>query len=359
MIWIDYQIAQAKQELLEHIPPYLSSLQEIVIDYLKTWLNPEIVVAIASAKAVGAPPENAVRVTSGLIASLISVRVLDDLQDQDRPDALWIKIGPARALNYVLALQTLSHKIFGKSPSGPPLSQKILDEYVESALVTLAGQERDLMGVSKNWDDYWLTIEMKTCYMMSTIASLGALAGTEKEEWIKASRVFGYHWGMAVQILNDLSGVWEAEGKSDLEQGKITLPLLYGMHCEHARLQELSQIVWQNRIAQEAGRIKEILDAIDTKSYLLWAALQQRTKAFEAIQILPDPEGKQALEFYFNALFGDMDEVLAQTAKLEDPDKISILDKALNLSPKSKLQENTSYQSSALDIRHRLRFSQI
>lgn len=121
------------------------------------------------------------------------------------------------------------------------------------------------------------------------------------------SNVFGHHLGLAIQIFNDMESIWQPKGISDLEQGKITLPLMYGLTFDHADRHELLSLVATHNIAANSQKIKEILDKIDTKSFLIWAALKEREQALEAIKICPNTEGREVLESYITGMFGDID----------------------------------------------------
>ena len=56
--------------------------------------------------------------------------------------------------------------------------------------------------------------------------------------------------------------------------------------------------------------VKEILETIDTKEFLIWAALKEREKALAALGNCPDIEGRMALEAYITGMFGDIDSLL-------------------------------------------------
>ena len=175
--------------------------------------------------------------------------------------------------------------------------------------------------------------------------------------WIEACKKYGYHLGLAIQIFNDMDGIWSPEGIPDLEQGKITLPLLYALQCEHKAKQELYEIVQQNKIADYSKRIKEILDDVDAKTYLIWEALKQRESGLEAISILPDNEGRQILEAHFTGMFGDIDELIAQGNKLNTPKEDAFIKIHKQVSPGilNADQLNADSASTALNTRRKLR----
>ena len=100
------------------------------------------------------------------------------------------------------------------------------------------------------------------------------------------------------------------DGKTDLKQGKVTLPLLYGLQSNHPDREELAMLVETNEFASQANRVREILDKIDTKSFLIWSALKERDLALKAISICPNQEGKEVLEAFLTGMFGDIDELL-------------------------------------------------
>ena len=81
--------------------------------------------------------------------------------------------------------------------------------------------------------DYLKIIGWKTASLMGAAAEAGALLGGATPPQARRLGLFGFHYGIAFQILDDtqdLMGEEEALGKSlgtDLALGQLTLPLLY------------------------------------------------------------------------------------------------------------------------------------
>lgn len=362
MRWLNDVTDESKNEVLRSIAFYWSDLQFESELLLKEFYSAEVPISIASCKAVGGNPNKVIKIVAGLISFLQTARILDDLQDKDKPNALWLKIGQGRALNFAFAFYTLSFRMLGELIPQGIVYKKIYDTYLDGISVALAGQERDLLNKNRTWQDYWHSAEMKTSFIVSTAAAMGAIAGTSNEKHINACKIYGYHMGLTLQILNDMEGVWEPEGISDIEQGKVTLPVLYGMNCQHMEQKELQMIVWQGRLAEKAQRVKAILDNIDTKSYLIWAALEQRKKALEAIQICPDEEGKNALTYFLNGMFGDIDELLANphiaAIKPQEEKPVFDFNARVTFNPPPIPKKEKPLTSTALDIRRSLRFTE-
>ncbi|MEQ8972097.1 MAG: polyprenyl synthetase family protein [Coleofasciculus sp. C1-SOL-03] len=301
---------EVREVLKNSIPNYWSELRYVLKGFLEGAMSPEAMLPLASCQAVNGNPKNAIHISAALLAFGACLRILDDLEDRDRADKLWEKVGTARAWNFACAVNIICFEILSKAPLQLEVFKSINQCYLDTCLRIAAGQDKDLAGVTQTIDDYWLSIQMKTASASAMACATGAMVGTDNSELIQACGVFGHHLGLAIQILNDMESIWQPDGITDLKQGKITLPLLYGLQSNHPEREELMSIVSDNEIATHAERIQEILDHIDTKRFLIWAALKEREQALEAIKICPNAEGREVLESYITGMFGDIDLLL-------------------------------------------------
>jgi geranylgeranyl diphosphate synthase type I len=308
--WLKSLYPHIREIIQDSLPSCWPELGGVLEKLFEEPIPLEAALPLAACKAVNGDPKDAIHVTAAMLAFAVCLRIFDELQDQDRPDQLWEKVGSARAWNYASSVHILCFEILSKAPLPPSIFHRINQTCIDTYFCIAAGQDRDLAGVTKTIEDYWKTIEMKTGSAYATACATGAMAGTESSSLIQACGVYGHHSGMAVQILNDMDSIWQPDGITDLKQGKITLPLLYGLQSNHSEREELLSIVTANEIASHADRIKEILDHIDTKSFLIWAALKEREQALEAIKICPNAEGREVLESYLTGMFGDIDLLL-------------------------------------------------
>jgi geranylgeranyl diphosphate synthase type I len=75
----------------------------------------------------------------------------------------------------------------------------------------------------------------KTAVLLGLCGELGALIGGGDEEMVRHYAAFAQELGLAFQMKDDILGIWGDEaltGKSaasDIETGKKTLPVLYGL----------------------------------------------------------------------------------------------------------------------------------
>jgi geranylgeranyl diphosphate synthase type I len=299
------------QKIVENaLPEYWPELKHALTGFLANPI-PETYLPLACCRAVGGEARNAVHVAAALLANIVCLRIFDDAADQDRPGRLWEQVGPSRAWNYGSAIQVLSFDILGRAPLPPQLIYQLHRLFIDTLVLIAYGQDRDMSGQTRSIEAYWLTIEHKNAHAFAGACAAGAIVGTDNIELVKACGRYGHHLGLAIQILNDMDSIWSAEGKTDLKQGKVTLPLLYGLATEHPERDELNALVAADDIASNGERIKEILDHIDTRGYLMWAALTERDHALEAIAPCPNLDGREVLESYITAMFDDVDEILS------------------------------------------------
>ncbi|MGH9467614.1 MAG: polyprenyl synthetase family protein [Terriglobales bacterium] len=104
----------------------------------------------------------------------------------------------------------------------------LTQQMVEGELLQLEMQGRIVTA-----EEHLALIERKTARLFSVASQLGAMAAGEPEECIECLGRFGYHLGLAFQMVDDLldfTAAAEMLGKpvgSDLREGKMTLPAIY------------------------------------------------------------------------------------------------------------------------------------
>ncbi|MDX2226813.1 MAG: polyprenyl synthetase family protein [Verrucomicrobiae bacterium] len=126
--------------------------------------------------------------------------------------------------------------------------------------------------------EYYKLIEMKTGALFRVSCELGAFLSGANATHIAAMRDFGTHLGVAYQIWDDLIDLYGRENKigkslgSDLDKGKLTLPLLQLLRKadagEHGQLSHLllseseSDKARVIRLVVSRGCLDESIDAI-------------------------------------------------------------------------------------------------
>src|SRR6202165_2590581 len=165
--------------------------------------------------------------------------VFDDVQDHDelrrgRP-SVWKVWGPGQAINAGAALEALVTKaVVDLLPARyADRTRPALSLLTESMLALCRGQVIDLQfeqRVDVSVDDYMEMIGLKTAALFECAARLGGLAAGGGGGSLDKAGKFGYHLGVAFQVIDDMLGVWGSSSQtgkpvgSDLKNGKKTLP---------------------------------------------------------------------------------------------------------------------------------------
>ena len=273
-------------------------------------MRPEAILPLACCSAVAGQPVDAVPVSAAVVVGAASLRILDDLADCDRLGQLWRQVGVARAANYAAALQALMFELVNQAPLKPHVIRRVTRALARAYLAVAAGEDADLASQATTLDDYWLSMQWRTGRAYAAACVCGALVATNDAALVEACRGFGLHLGMAIHIFNDLDGIW-SKGAPDLAHSRLTLPVLYAASLEGASADELRLIVATGGLDASADRVVELLDRLETRSFLIWAALKEREQALASLAACTGQPGRNVMEAWATGMFGDLDEVLA------------------------------------------------
>jgi octaprenyl-diphosphate synthase len=150
-------------------------------------------------------------------------------------------------------------------------------------------------------DSYMDVIHYKTAMLFEAAAQTAGVVANASEEQCQNMKTFGYHLGMAFQLVDDAldyTGDPEKTGKNigdDLSEGKPTLPLIHTMKHGKPEQQELVRNAIKNRSADQLAKITEAVSEAGGLAYTLEIAKQHAGKAESALDYLPASRYKTAL----------------------------------------------------------------
>jgi octaprenyl-diphosphate synthase len=194
-------------------------------------------------------------------------------------------------------------------------SFRLLTEYGNLEIIKLLStttntmSEGEVLQLIKRGDvgiteaDYLSIIDKKTAVLISAACALGGHLGKAAPERIEALAQYGLRVGAAFQMTDDtLDYVAQADafGKAigkDLEEGKLTLPLIRtmaeGSAEEKTRMATLLKKA--ERTPEDIGEILTLLHRYDGIPYTLGKARDLITEAKEMLAVFPDAIPKTAL----------------------------------------------------------------
>jgi octaprenyl-diphosphate synthase len=151
-------------------------------------------------------------------------------------------------------------------------------------------------------EDYLMIIEKKTAVLLSAACAAGAILGSAAQEKIEALKQFGYKIGKAFQITDDTLDYMAQEqefGKAigkDLEEGKMTLPLIYTLKQCSEKEREKAAVLLANKEtnANTTEFIFSLIQKYNGVNYSLQCAAKNISEARSQLNIFSDcPEKDQ------------------------------------------------------------------
>ena len=242
------------------------------------------VLSLAAADAVSGDHVPAAPAASAVELAYNFVLVHNDVQagriDQNdtRPSIWWVW-GPSQAINagdglHALARSALMRLSDGGIPAGTVL--EALRSLDQACLTLCEGQYMDLtyqdqLMVSES--DYLDMIRRKSGALAGCSARIGALAAGADDETASALSGWGEKLGMVLQVRNDITDLWGAQGDgftaSNVLNKKKSLPLIHALqHAPTAAKRELGGI-YMKRVLEpsDSARIVAILDDAGSRRY--------------------------------------------------------------------------------------------
>ena len=146
-------------------------------------------------------------------------------------------------------------------------------------------------------EDYLEIIRKKTASLMAASCEAGAVLSGSHPSLQKALAHYGLNFGMAFQIIDDcqdLTASPNETGKStykDIEQGKMTLPLIYLM--KKASKKDKQALI--NLFERERQEVIALLARYETIGLSLQRAKEYLIKAKDELKAVEDSEAKDAL----------------------------------------------------------------
>jgi octaprenyl-diphosphate synthase len=151
--------------------------------------------------------------------------------------------------------------------------------------------------------DYFQIITDKTAVLMEAACRGGAILGGLDPEREEALAGFGFDLGIAFQLTDDLidyqsekAVMGKTPGK-DLEEGKLTLPLIHALEtATHEERERVGRMMRARRVTKEDLEwTRGFLDRRGGIAYTVDAGRRRLTRATDRLGLFPDSEEKRAL----------------------------------------------------------------
>jgi competence protein ComQ len=225
---------------------------------------------------------------------ILALDIMDDLQDQDHLEMLWMTSPQGHAMNAVVALLMAvigeATRLEGARGEGiPPFAQEVSRILMKA----LDGQYRDLADSIITEADYMVMIQEKSGSLIRLACFMGYGSSSISAKDIKPMNELAYCIGAIAQIENDIKDVLHFDLKNDLLQKKRTLPILF-LLAEPDEDFSIIQQFYAGELTQQQfmARKKECIQYIIDSGCIEYSKVIQQLLINQAEQLLASVEGE-------------------------------------------------------------------
>ncbi|MEO0479925.1 MAG: polyprenyl synthetase family protein [Planctomycetota bacterium] len=302
---VDAELDQVHQRILKDLrpeEPALAELVELAAGYRGKQLRPAMV--LLAGKAVGE-----IRQEHVLVGEIIELLHTATLVHDDVLDGASMRRGQAtlNALHGADVPVLLGDYIYAKAfhlsvMLEDPTCSRVLAETTRKICQGEITQIQHRFDFEWNEERYDRVITAKTALLYANACSLGAHYAHGTEEQVEAMDRFGLQVGVAFQIVDDcldLAGDESVVGKSlgtDLETGKLTLPLLRLMNGPGARQRLESLMRSDSSSIDKLQRLRVEFPLEDALKQSYAVARQRLADARSALSMFAPSDSRDALE---------------------------------------------------------------
>jgi len=280
-------------------------------------------VVLRAAEAVGGDPKKAVYPAAAVEFVHNYSLVHDDIMDMDEMRRGRPTVHKVWGVNMaILAGDLLLNKAFeaiARAEVSPEKKVRILQVLVETSNQLCEGQALDIEFEKRDEvtvEEYLQMISGKTGALFDGSAVIGAIVGTDREDYIRALSKWGRNVGMAFQIWDDVLDLIADEEKlgkpvgSDIRKGKKTL--IVSHFFQHATEEDKAEflkvfgkyagdakgdaLIHDENVKEEVAKAIELLKKYGSIDYAAQYAKNLVKEANEALKVLPESEARKDLE---------------------------------------------------------------
>ena len=281
--------------------PELKSALEHLLDSGGKRFRPTL--ALLTGQMLGAPTERLITLAAAVEMLHTATLVHDDLIDgalmrrgNQTLNAQWSPPATVLTGDFIFARAA---KLAADTDHLP-----LMKLFAETLAIIVNGELTQLFssrGLTSR-ENYYKRIYAKTASLLEMTTSAAAMISPVDEPVIESMRLYGYHLGMAFQIVDDVldfTGEQAEVGKpvgSDLLQGLVTLPAIF---YAEAHPDDPDVICITNGCYSEHERMERLVQAVrrsDGVSRSLAEATEYTEKAVGMLDGMPDGVERQALE---------------------------------------------------------------
>ncbi|MCM3042707.1 polyprenyl synthetase family protein [Paenibacillus motobuensis] len=223
------------------------------------------------------------RAAAAIELMMLSLDIIDDIQDKDNGKMAWNQLPSEIALNIGIGMLTLSGQLILET--GFPSERKLAAAQLlnQGVLIAVNGQMTDLYNDVSSEEEYIEMVSQKSAALLVTASMIGTVLATG--EWIEEVRLYAEQLGIAAQIKNDIRDLLNWDDKNDFLNRKKTLPTLYLLQSvSDEERWIIDYFEGHLDFADVVGRRQEVERIIESTGTLIYTSVRMRTHYYRYLE---------------------------------------------------------------------------
>ena len=237
--------------------------------------------------------------------SLIHSDIQDAVSERNHRPTVWWVWGPAQAINAGDAMHALARLSLLQQSDNSLTVDKTLEavRVLDLACLRLCeGRYLDLLYRERldiSMESYFQMAERKSAALMSCSTEVGALTASSDNEVVRALSTFGLKLGLASNIRNEISDLWDFSlddryFSGDLLSKKKSLPIIYALQNASGGAKHDLGDVYFKRVMEPSDlpKLIAVLDSLNAREYSQNIVETLYNEAVESLNLAKIPPDK-------------------------------------------------------------------
>ncbi|WP_151733483.1 polyprenyl synthetase family protein [Paenibacillus tengchongensis] len=236
-------------------------------------------------RGFGGTGKDIYRAAAAVELMILSLDIIDDLQDKDNQNSVWCRLSPEIALNIALGMLTLSQHMLVSGNFPLERANAAAGLMSEQVLAAINGQTVDLLNDIESEEAYLEMVRQKSAGLLAAACLIGTLlAGGEVLEEVRA---YAEELGIAAQMKNDIRDLLNWDNKNDFWNRKKTLPTLHLLQSITGEQRWIADYFeGRLQLADVAHCREEIERILEQSGTLLYSSVRMRTHYYNYLDLV-------------------------------------------------------------------------
>ncbi|SDS66048.1 competence protein ComQ [Paenibacillaceae bacterium GAS479] len=277
-------------EMRESLASYfvLPQLQEMAQACLEEKLQESLLfgkMTVLHYRMFAGEDERIYRAAAAVELMVLSLDMIDDVQDKDNKSVVWNGYAPEITLNLALGMLMIAQRLLLEGGFESERARQAARLLSMQVLTAVHGQTLDLLNEIPDEEAYLDMVSQKSAALLVCACMIGTMLATG--EWMEQVRGYAEQLGIAAQIKNDIRDLANWDNKNDFLNRKRTLPTLFLLQAVTDEDRWVLDY-FEGRLTMEdvLNRREELEVIMEKTGTMLYSSVRMRTHYYRFLDLL-------------------------------------------------------------------------